>query len=42
MQLTLSCDVHRSKIVQRILEATIICYLVTLALVYLSFVVSTA
>jgi hypothetical protein len=46
MHHTLSCDVHHSRIVQRILDilrmATDICYLVTLALVYLSFVVSVA
>jgi hypothetical protein len=43
---TLSYEVHNSRIVQRILDslrmATSVCYLVTLALVYLSFVVLTA
>jgi hypothetical protein len=46
MHLTLSCEVHRSRIVQHILDSlrmvTSVCYLVTLALVYLSFVVSVA
>jgi hypothetical protein len=46
MHLTLSCEVHRFRIVQRILNslrmATSVCYLVTLAFVYLSFVVSVA
>jgi hypothetical protein len=44
MHPTLSCEVHRSRIVQLILDSlrmvTSVCYLVTLALVYLSFVVS--
>jgi hypothetical protein len=39
-------EMHHSRIVQRILDslrmATSVCYLVTLALVYLSFVVSAA
>jgi hypothetical protein len=43
--LTLSCEVDRSRIVQRILDSlrmvTSVCYLVTLALVYLSFMIST-
>jgi hypothetical protein len=46
MHLILSCEVHQSRIVQRILESlrmvTNMCYLITLALVYLLFMVSTA
>jgi hypothetical protein len=46
MHLTLSCEVHHSRIVQYILDSLRItnnvCYLVTLALVYLSFMVSIA
>jgi hypothetical protein len=46
MHLILCYEVHRSKIVQCILDilrmATNMCYLVTLALVYLLFVVSVA
>jgi hypothetical protein len=46
MHLTLSCEVHHSRIVQRILDSlrmvTGMCYLVMLALVYLSFMVSVA
>jgi hypothetical protein len=44
MHLTLSCEVHQSRIIHHILDslrmATSVCYLITLALVYLSFVVS--
>jgi hypothetical protein len=44
MHLTLSYEVHRSEIIQRILDSlrmvTSVCSLVTLALVYLLFVVS--
>jgi hypothetical protein len=46
MHLTLSCEVHHSRIVQCILDSlrmvASVCYLVTLAFVYLSFVVSAA
>jgi hypothetical protein len=45
MHLTLSCEVHHSRIVQYILDSLRmmnVCYLVTLALVYLSFMVSIA
>jgi hypothetical protein len=46
MHLTLSYELHRSQIIQRILDSlrmmTNTCYLVMLALVYLSFVVSAA
>jgi hypothetical protein len=46
MHLTLSCEVHHSQIVQHILDSlrmvTSVCYLVTLALLYLLFVVSAA
>jgi hypothetical protein len=46
MHLTLSCDVHHSQIIQRIfdkLRMTInVRYMVTLPLVYVSFVVSAA
>jgi hypothetical protein len=42
--LKLSCEVHRSRIILCILDnlrmVTSVCYLVTLALVYLSFMVS--
>jgi transcriptional regulator NrdR family protein len=42
----ISCEVHRSRIVQRILDSlrmvTSVCYLLTFAIVYLSFVVSAA
>jgi hypothetical protein len=44
MHLTLSCEVHHSRIVHRIFYslrmATSVCYLIILALVYLLFVVS--
>jgi hypothetical protein len=44
MHITLSYEVHRSRIIQRILDslrmAISVCYLVTLAFVYLSFMVS--
>jgi hypothetical protein len=46
MHLTLSCEVYHSRIMQRILDilrmVTIVCYLVILALVYLSFMVLAA
>jgi hypothetical protein len=46
MHLTLSCEVHRSEIVQHILDSprivTNMCYLIMLALVYLFFAVSAA
>jgi hypothetical protein len=43
MHLILSCVVHHSQIIQRILDnlrmVTNMCYLITLALMYLSFMV---
>jgi hypothetical protein len=46
MHLTVSCEVHHFEIVQCILDSlrmvTNMCYLVALALVYLSFIASAA